>query len=40
MEKYNFTKKLNDIYKSLNAKDKRELIKIIENFEKERNARV
>lgn len=40
MEKYNFTKKINDIYKSLNAKDKRELIKIIENFEKERNARV
>ena len=40
MEKYNFTKKLNDIYKSLNAKDKKELIKIIENFEKERNARV
>lgn len=40
MEKYNFTKKLNDIYKSLNAKDKKELIKIIENFGKERNARV
>lgn len=28
------------IYKSLNAKDKKELIKIIENFEKEKNARV